>query len=89
MTPQEIMKELHDLQHDPIPNCSVSLIDDNNIRKWRATLFGPTGSPYEGGRFILDITLSDYYPIIAPVAQFMTQIYHLNVSCQGEICMIF
>lgn len=36
--------------------------DESSIFKWKAILPGPAGSPYEGGRFQVDITVPPEYP---------------------------
>lgn len=48
---------------------------------------GPEGSPYEGGRFELDIKLPPRYPMEPPMVQFRTQIFHPNVDDRGGICL--
>ena len=37
-----------DFQSDPPTNCSAALKDDD-LYKWEAVIYGPTGSVYEGG----------------------------------------
>lgn len=79
-------KELADLSANPPENCAVSIVD-NDISRWRVDISGPAGSPYEGGRFILSITLPQQYPFKPPEAKFDTKIYHPNVmKDSGEIC---
>ena len=36
--------------------------NESNILSWKAVLPGPTGSPYEGGVFDVDIRVPDDYP---------------------------
>lgn len=79
-------KELADLSGNPPENCTVSIVD-NDISRWRVDILGPAGSPYEGGHFILSITLPQQYPFKPPEAKFDTKIYHPNVmKDSGEIC---
>ena len=33
-----------------------------DIRRWRALIYGPKGSPYENGVFILRIKIPSHYP---------------------------
>ena len=86
-----IMEEYNDLITNPISNCgiSVSLPNQLDYTKWRATLLGPEDTPYKGGLFILSINFPNGYPNKAPEVCFLTPIYHLNVNpkvprIQGE-----
>jgi ubiquitin-conjugating enzyme E2 D/E len=38
--------------------------NETNIFQWRATLPGPSGSPYEGGMFDVDIRVPQDYPYV-------------------------
>jgi ubiquitin-conjugating enzyme E2 D/E len=44
------------------------------------------GTPYEGGVFFIRMDCPDSYPIRPPVCNFITKIYHPNIS-QGRICV--
>lgn len=45
-------------------------------------------SPYEGGSFLTRLVFSDDYPDAPPKGQFVTTIYHPNVSpSNGDICV--
>lgn len=49
---------------------------------------GPDNTPYAGGRFIVDITLTHTYPFEPPKMKFDTKIWHPNISSQtGAICL--
>jgi ubiquitin-conjugating enzyme E2 D len=37
------------------------------------------GSPYEGGRFVIDLRFPPDYPFKAPRVKFLTKIYHPNI----------
>ncbi|XP_047317476.1 ubiquitin-conjugating enzyme E2 27 [Impatiens glandulifera] len=52
------------------------------------TIPGPTGTPYEGGVFDIDIVLLDGYPFEPPGMKFITKVWHPNISSQsGAICL--
>ena len=44
----------------------VKLIDDTDLMHWKAEIKGPMGTPYEGGRFAIDIMLPNDYPFVPP-----------------------
>eukprot|EP00766_Chilomastix_caulleryi_P002342 gnl/Chilomastix_caulleri/3326.p1 GENE.gnl/Chilomastix_caulleri/3326~~gnl/Chilomastix_caulleri/3326.p1 ORF type:complete len:87 (+),score=8.78 gnl/Chilomastix_caulleri/3326:75-335(+) len=51
---KRIARELKEMQDDPPLTCSAGPID-GNMFKWRGTIIGPSGTPYEGGIFIVNI----------------------------------
>ncbi|KAL7477869.1 hypothetical protein ACHAW6_003659 [Cyclotella cf. meneghiniana] len=68
--------------------------DDKNVpgkpgwRHLRGTISGPEGTPYEGGRFDVDILIPQQYPFEPPKMKFETKIWHPNISSQtGAICL--
>ena len=44
----------------------MSVPDEGNLMHWKGTLKGPTGTPYEGGVFKIDIQLPSDYPFVPP-----------------------
>jgi len=54
---------------------------------WRALIEGPSGSPFEGGTFLLNIVIPAEYPLKPPNITFETPVYHCNVSDSGKLCL--
>jgi ubiquitin-conjugating enzyme (huntingtin interacting protein 2) len=38
------------------------------------------GTPYEGGKFYVDIIVPENYPFVPPKMKFVTKLWHPNVS---------
>ncbi|CAD6583353.1 MAG: hypothetical protein TREMPRED_003530 [Tremellales sp. Tagirdzhanova-0007] len=86
MAAKRIKKEIADLSKENLG--AITLIpNESNIFSWRATLPGPSGSPYEGGVFEVDIRVPEDYPFSPPHLQFLTKLYHCNVASSGAICL--
>ena len=85
-----LKKELEALQKDPIITLGVTigtLKKDGDVFHWRITMLGPQDTPYAGGLFYLIADFPDDYPNHGPKIRFENQIYHLNVSKQGNVCI--
>ena len=83
---KRLSKEMKDLETQPIAGITIDLVQDQ-ITNWNVHILGPSGSPYEGGTFVVNIDFSDNYPFKCPKVQFVTKIYHPNVKTEtGEIC---
>lgn len=60
----------------------------DDVRRLRGKIKGPTGTAYEGGVFEIDITLPNQYPFVPPKMNFVTKVWHPNISSQtGAICL--
>ena len=82
-----IQQELIEIKKNPPTNCSASPINDDDLFHWQGTIIGPTGTPYEGGIFFLNILFSNEYPFKPPKINFITKIFHCNISRTGNICL--
>lgn len=81
-----IDKELYRLQNEPILNISVTP-NINNKRELSIVMLGPNDSPYEGGKFKLEMFIGENYPFNPPKIRFLTKIYHPNIDRIGRICL--
>lgn len=72
------------------PQCdfvSFAPAAQNNLLEMIGTIAGPKGTPYEGGLFQVLISIPLSYPSQPPDCKFATEIWHPNVSHDGEICL--
>ena len=82
-----LMKQFKELQKDPSPMFSAGLVEDNDIFKWRVTIIGPTGTPYEGGVFPAILEFPPTYPNNPPTMKFICPMFHPNINSTGEVCI--
>eukprot|EP00298_Acanthocystis_sp_HF-20_P004995 c15288_g1_i1.p1 GENE.c15288_g1_i1~~c15288_g1_i1.p1 ORF type:complete len:237 (+),score=84.77 c15288_g1_i1:71-712(+) len=83
-----IAKEITDLKDSTLCGVSAAPINANDTTKWKGIIEGPSGTPYEGGKFVVNITLPEQYPFAPPKMKFETRLWHPNVSSQtGAICL--
>eukprot|EP01115_Flamella_aegyptia_P009432 TRINITY_DN40323_c0_g1_i1.p1 TRINITY_DN40323_c0_g1~~TRINITY_DN40323_c0_g1_i1.p1 ORF type:complete len:165 (+),score=37.40 TRINITY_DN40323_c0_g1_i1:22-495(+) len=83
---KRILKEVQRLHEQPPPGITA-LADSDNLRYLQVTLDGPPDSPYEGGKFKLEVFLPEGYPLDPPKCRFLTKIYHPNIDKLGRICL--
>lgn len=62
-------------------------MNEEDITDIQATIIGPEGTPYEGGRFRMKIVLGESFPSGPPKGFFLTKIFHPNVAKNGSICV--
>lgn len=63
-------------------------IEAKDIYRWDVVFRGPEAcrSPYEDGRWLVEISFPPDYPWKAPKVKFITKIFHPNISASGEVC---
>lgn len=55
---QRPLKEFNKLKTKPVDGCTVDLVGDD-IKHWKIIIGGPSGTPYEGGKFEFDCVLPE------------------------------
>ncbi|XP_002168321.2 ubiquitin-conjugating enzyme E2-22 kDa [Hydra vulgaris] len=69
-------------------NIKLELVDGASFTKLKGEIVGPPDTPYENGRFKLDINIPETYPFNPPKIKFLTKIWHPNISSvTGAICL--
>ncbi|GFR51947.1 hypothetical protein Agub_g14469 [Astrephomene gubernaculifera] len=82
-----IQKELREIERDTASGVTVKL-KGTSLQQLVGYVPGPKDTPYEGGLFVVDITLENSYPFVPPKMKFVTKVWHPNVSSQsGAICL--
>ena len=65
----------------------ISYIDPQDISEFNATLIGPEGTPYAGGMYLLHVKYHDNTPFSPPKIEFLTKIFHPNITEEGTISL--
>lgn len=82
-----LMKEIKKLLKRPLEDIEV-VIKNDNLSILTAFIVGPEGTPFENGRFEIELHFSDSYPQQPPKGYFKTKIWHPNVEWnRGDICV--
>ena len=79
---KRLREEYRILNINPIKNicCTIGLVEEENMLKWRASLCGPKDTSYKGGIFFIELDFPDDFPKRPPSIYFLTPIYHLNIN---------
>ena len=81
-----MVQELGDLTRQPIAGVAIAPTE-NDVMIWNITIDGPEGTPFIGGKFVVNLDFTDNYPFKPPKIKFVTKIYHPGVKTDtGEIC---
>ena len=82
-----ILKEYTEIKKEKGSPLEVWYVN-GDVMHWKGVVPGPDGTPYAGGRFIVDIIFLKTYPFDPPKMRFDTPLWHPNVSsANGAICL--
>ncbi|KAK9399195.1 ubiquitin-conjugating enzyme E2 K [Crotalus adamanteus] len=87
---QRIKREFKEVLKSEETNKNQIKVDlvDENFTELRGEIAGPPDTPYEGGRYQLEIKIPETYPFNPPKVRFITKIWHPNISSvTGAICL--
>ncbi|QEU59527.1 Ubc4/Ubc5 [Kluyveromyces lactis] len=85
---KRILKEIQAVKEDPEAQIELKFVNESDIHHMKGSFIGPSGTPYEGGKFVVDINIPVEYPYKPPQMKFDTKVYHPNVSSvTGAICL--
>ncbi|KAK5173025.1 uncharacterized protein LTR77_003147 [Saxophila tyrrhenica] len=89
MASKRLIKELDMFNREPSSAVvELATVSDEDLFHLRAVLKGPDETAYEGGLFILSISIPSNYPSSPPEIYFQTPCCHPNVNFKtGEICL--
>ncbi len=82
---KRLTKELSNLMKEDFDDFKI--LDSNDIMNWKASIYGPKNSIFEGGKYDLEIKFTLDYPTKPPSVRFLTPIFHPNVYKDGKICV--
>jgi len=81
---RRLVKEIQDVQSDSQSGVSLEAFKTGDIfddlTHFKGVFRGPPETPYEGGKYYVDIKIPNEYPFQPPVMKFSTKIWHPNVS---------
>src|SRR6478736_3532504 len=84
---KRLLREYDNLmKKNKVPGLTVNMMDDN-IRYYIMEIDGPNDTPYQEGKFKLELFYTDEYPNSPPKVRFLNKIYHPNVDGWGRICL--
>lgn len=80
-----IQKEFEVLQREDIPG--LKLLSRSAKGDLLLEITGPHETPFQGNRYIVLFRYPQEYPYKAPTIQFLTNIFHPNISKEGFVCI--
>jgi ubiquitin-conjugating enzyme E2 A len=83
---RRLLRDLQKLKNEKDDGFEAAPCEDN-ILLWRAVIYGPEDTLWEGGTFRLHIECTEEYPTKPPLVTFKTPMYHPNIYTDGNICL--
>ena len=89
---RRLQKEIQDILKDAHSGITITTASGSteftDLTHFHGHFLGPPDTPYEGGKYDVDIRITAEYPFKPPEMRFVTRIWHPNVSSQtGAICL--
>lgn len=85
MNKRRILKEIKTIKSNSPDN--IKIFVENDIYNWEAVIIGSKDTFYEDLELHLNIHIPDSYPSNPPVIKFISNVWHPNISQDGEICV--
>lgn len=84
---KRLNKELAMITMSPAHGISAFPEDLDSLLRWKGTIKGSEGTPYEGLVYYVSMAFPPTYPMTAPTVKFETPIFHPNIDMSGNICL--
>ena len=84
---RRLLKDLKKLESEDSSSGITATPEDDSLFRWRAVIFGPDDTEWEGGIFKLVLEFSEDYPNKPPKVKFLTKMFHPNIYNDGSICL--
>jgi ubiquitin-protein ligase len=83
---KRLLKDLIQIQSLTLQDgVTAASLNEKSLFKWQAIITGPDNTPYEGGIYELNLSIPCNYPVKPPKFRFKTEIFHPNISKNGDI----
>ena len=83
---RRLLKDLKKLENEQNEGITASP-DEDSLFRWKAVIFGPDQTEWEGGVFRLILEFGEDYPNKPPKVKFLTKMFHPNIYNDGSICL--
>ncbi|CDW88223.1 ubiquitin-conjugating enzyme e2 2-like [Stylonychia lemnae] len=84
---RRLLKDLKKLQNEDSSSGITATPDEDSLYRWKAVIFGPDDTEWEGGIFRLILEFTEDYPNKPPKVKFLSKMFHPNIYNDGSICL--